>query len=153
MCLDHPHHSLYLLLSLKKHKPNTNEVLNPLLLSRCAAAQAIWDQLLLQDHRYILDVLLPIDGFTDQCITLAAYKVSKGKSIDLTKFSAGDYWLNELPAIPPPTETIRVDPSKQYKNVPVLHSIDKKILIATSGLSLPKLPILSYQTVLSIVCC
>lgn len=139
MCLDHPHHSLYLLLSLKKHKPNTNEVLNPLLLSRCAAAQAIWDQLLLQDHRYILDVLLPIDGFTDQCITLAAYKVSKGKSIDLTKFSAGDYWLNELPAIPPPTETIRVDPSKQYKNVPVLHSIDKKILIATSGLSLPKI--------------
>ena len=102
MCLDHPHHSLYLLLSLKKHKPNTNEVLNPLLLSRCAAAQAIWDQLLLQDHRYILDVLLPIDGFTDRCITLAAYKVSKGKSIDLTKFSAGDYWLNELPAIPPP---------------------------------------------------
>ena len=76
-------------------------MLNPLLLSRCAAAQAIWDQLLLQDHRYILDVLLPIDGFTDQCITLAAYKVSKGKSIDLTKFSAGDYWLNELPAIPP----------------------------------------------------
>ncbi|KAL1576399.1 Serine/threonine-protein kinase Tel1 [Candida albicans] len=138
MCLDHPHHSLYLLLSLKKHKPNTNEVLNPSLLSRCAAAQAIWDQLLLQDHRYISDVLLPIDGFTDQCITLAAYKVSKGKSIDLTKFSAGDYWLNELPAIPPPTETIRVDPSKQYKNVPVLHSIDKKISIATSGLSLPK---------------
>ncbi|KGU25809.1 serine/threonine-protein kinase TEL1 [Candida albicans P57055] len=139
MCLDHPHHSLYLLLSLKKHKPNTNEVLNPSLLSRCAAAQAIWDQLLLQDHRYISDVLLPIDGFTDQCITLAAYKVSKGKSIDLTKFSAGDYWLNELPAIPPPTETIRVDPSKQYKNVPVLHSIDKKISIATSGLSLPKI--------------
>ena len=81
MCLDHPHHSLYLLLSLKKHKPNTNEVLNPLLLSRCAAAQAIWDQLLLQDHRYILDVLLPIDGFTDQCITLAAYKVSRVKAL------------------------------------------------------------------------
>ena len=125
MCLDHPHHSLYLLLSLKKHKPNTNEVLNPLLLSRCSCS-AIWDQLLLQDHRYILDVLLPIDGFTDQCITLAAYKVSKGKSIDLTKFSAGDYWLNELPAIPPPTETIRVDPSKQYKMFPYYIQLTRK---------------------------
>ncbi|EGW32355.1 uncharacterized protein SPAPADRAFT_153174 [Spathaspora passalidarum NRRL Y-27907] len=139
MCVDHPHHSLYLLISLRKHKQTAETTSNPLLLSKCSAADIIWDELLHKDDHVIENLLLPIEKFSDECVKLAAYKANKGKTLNLEKLNVGSYWLKQLPSIPPPTKFLKVDQTKAYNNVPVLVSVEHKLTIASSGLSLPKI--------------
>ncbi|KAI5956886.1 TEL1 [Candida jiufengensis] len=139
MCFDHPHHSLYLLYSLKKQLNLAQLDKNPLLESKALSAAAIWSELANQDVRYIQEVLIPIEIFSNECIKLAEHKVTKGRVMNLDKLSYGKYWLKELPNIPPPTKTLKIDLTKEYKDVPVLWKIDNKLNLASSGLSLPKI--------------
>ncbi|KAL6454284.1 TEL1 Serine/threonine-protein kinase TEL1 [Candida maltosa Xu316] len=139
MCSDHPYHSLYLLFSLRNHKSKAEESSNELFQGKCVAAENIWKKLLEKDEHYVNDILLPIDQFAKECINLGKIKTQRGKPIDLGKYTFGKYWLQELPHIPPPAMTLPVDPTKQYKNIPVLSKTERKVSVATSGLSLPKI--------------
>ncbi|KAK6458178.1 phosphatidylinositol kinase [Scheffersomyces xylosifermentans] len=138
MCCAHPFQALYQLISLRKHKSHAEESQDLIMISKYSAAEKIWQRLLHINIGLISEVLQPIERFCDEAIKLSEYKVSRGKSIHLEKFSIGNYWLQELPRIPPPTMDFPVD-SGMYKNLPVLSSMDSKITIAASGLSLPKI--------------
>ncbi|CAI5760716.1 unnamed protein product [Candida verbasci] len=137
MCIDHPYHSLYLLISLGKHKDSAQD--NPLLTSKCSAVNKIWSQLMRHDQNYITNILNPITLFCDECVILAETKVGRGRTMNLEKYSFGDFWISNLPAIPPPTKDLPIDPTMKYKNIPTFKRIDNKIVIASSGLSLPKI--------------
>ncbi|RCK57466.1 Serine/threonine-protein kinase TEL1 [Candida viswanathii] len=136
MCMDHPHHSLYLLIALRLQKAAEakTDLLNP----RRLAADSIWDKLA-ANKDYVQKTLATIDGFVHKSIQLAAAKANKSRGADLTKLSCGGYWLHDLPGIPPPTKTIKVDPTKKYDHVPVLAQAESRISIATSGISMPKI--------------
>lgn len=138
LCIDHPHHSLYLLIALRLQNSSTVEQ-TELIRSKCLAAETLWETLLIQDKEYVHRTLIPINDFVSKSIQLASTKANRAKTVDLSRFSCGDYWLNNLPHIPPPTKTIQVDPTKRYDRVPVLLRAEGKISIATSGISMPKI--------------
>lgn len=139
LCYDHPYHSLYGLISLKKHESYANKSSNVLLISKSVAATDIWQQLLTRGDNKINEILLNIEKFCNESIKLAEYKVSKGKSIQLDSLKIGNYWLQVLPHIPPPTINLPVDLSTRYNNVIYFDRVVPKVSIATSGLSLPKI--------------
>ncbi|KAI5963104.1 TEL1 [Candida pseudojiufengensis] len=145
MCIDHPHHSLYLLYSLKKQLNFARKDRNILLESKALSAAGIWSELTEQNQAYVQDILIPIEIFSEECIKLAEHKVSKSKVMNLDKLSFGKYWLKELPTIPPPTKSLKIDPTKKYENVPVLNKIENKLILASSGLSLPKIATFSLS--------
>ncbi|CUM52324.1 Serine/threonine-protein kinase TEL1 [Debaryomyces fabryi] len=139
LCFDHPYHSLYGLISLKKHESYAKKSSNVLLISKSLAANDIWQQLITRGNKKVSEILLNVEKFCDESIKLAEYKVPKGKSIQLGSLKVGDYWLNHLSHIPPPTISLTVDLSTSYDNVIYLERIDPRVTIATSGLSLPKI--------------
>lgn len=139
LCYDHPYHSLYGLMSLKKHESYAKKSSNVLLISKSLAANDILQQLITRGNKQVSEILLNVEKFCDESIKLAEYKVPKGKSIQLSSLKVGDYWLNSLPHIPPPTINLSVDLSTSYANVIYLERIDPRVTIASSGLSLPKI--------------
>lgn len=140
MCDDHPYHTLYLLFSLKKHKQLAQKDANPLLISKAVAAETLWGELMNRNSAYVHDKLNPIQTFSEECIRLAEFKVPRGKTINLEKLSDfSSFWLYNLPRIPPPTKSLKVDSTKSYLNIPVMWKIEKKIATTSTGLSLPKI--------------
>lgn len=139
MCYSHPHHTLYQLMSLRKHRNYIKEGSNNFMVSKYLAANQIWEQLKTKPEPFLKEILNPIEKFCDEAVKLSELKASKGKSIHLDKVPLGSYWINELPSIPPPTNYIGVDKTSNYQNVPTFVSIETKVTIATSGLSLPKI--------------
>ncbi|KAG7663890.1 uncharacterized protein J8A68_002578 [[Candida] subhashii] len=139
MSLEHPHHVLYLLISLRKHGATAQEESNPVLIYKCKAAESIWDRLLNKNSSFVETTLLPIERFCDQCIQIAEFKIPRAKTLNISKLNVANYWMNELPPIPPPTITLKVDYTLKYDKMPVLSKIDTKLAIASSGLSLPKI--------------
>ncbi|KAK6466084.1 phosphatidylinositol kinase [Scheffersomyces coipomensis] len=139
-CLDHPHHTLYSLISLRMHENHSKEGdSNIILASKCNAANDIWQILSNKDRSYVDDILKPIENYCDESVKLAAYKATRGKPLTLDKVDCGHFWLENLPTIPPPTKSLAIDQSKKYDKVPALIKVEHKINIATSGLSLPKI--------------
>lgn len=138
ICNDHPYHSLYYLISLMKHEEIAKETSNSMMLARVEATKLLENALASQTSEYNSEYLLPIEKFADQSIVLSEYKSSKGRKLDLEKLKVGEFWTNNLPSIPPPTLEIPVS-HMGYKNVPKIVSIEPKVSIATSGLSLPKI--------------
>lgn len=141
MCVDHPYHTLHLLYSLKKHKQLAQKDANPLLVSKAIAAEALWRELMNQSFDFVHGTLRKIETFNDECIRLAEFKVSRGKIFSLEKLPPdySSFWLHNLPQIPPPTKSLKVDKSKSYQDIPVITKIEKKISVASTGLSLPKI--------------
>lgn len=139
VCQDYPYHSLYMLLSLIYHESAAEKSANSSMLSRVQAAKLVRDQLMASSSLYRESLLFPIEKFCTEAIQLAAMKSSKGKTIHLDKLQIGDYWINELPNIPPPTLTVPSVPLSQSQSLPRMVGLDVKVNIANSGLSLPKI--------------
>ncbi|ODV81910.1 uncharacterized protein CANTADRAFT_45339 [Suhomyces tanzawaensis NRRL Y-17324] len=138
LCVDHPHHTLYQLMSLRKHEAYSSDITSGIIISKYMAANKLWNELSHENPLY-QEILSTIELFCNESVKLAEYKVPKGKSLNLDRASFGKYWLESLPHIPPPTKNLPLDQTTMYKNIPKLHRIDCKISIATSGLSLPKI--------------
>ncbi|KAI5970016.1 TEL1 [Candida margitis] len=140
MCVDHPYHTLYLLFSLKKHKSLAQKDANPLLVSKAIAAEALWGELMNQGSDFVYGTLSAIQAFSEECIRLAEFKASRGKTLNLEKLSDfSSFWLHNLPRVPPPTKSLKVDKTKSYSDVPVMVKMEKRIATASTGLSLPKI--------------
>lgn len=138
MSIDHPHHVLYLLISLRKHRKTAEKQANAGLIHKCMEADVIWDELLSANYSFVESTLVPVERFSEECIQLAEFK-PRGKTINIEKLSTAKYWLNELPPIPPPTMILPVDHTLKYNKIATLERIEPKISVATSGLSLPKI--------------
>lgn len=143
ICKNHPYHSLYHLISLKAHELKAIESDNQFMLSKITACDKILEFLQGQDHEYIENYLEPIKRFCQQSLNLSCYKASRGKTLNLAKAGnskLGDYWVNNLDHIAPPTKSINLQPQlTAYENVPKFESMDPNVTIASSGLSLPKI--------------
>lgn len=138
LCHDHPFHSLYQLVSLRKHESFAATNKNNIMLSKVTVANEIWYELQSKSSTFARDILNPVDRLCDEAIKLAEYKGVKGRSVQLQRVSIGSYWMTELPAIPPPTLNLPVS-FNGYSRVTCMQSIDSKLTIAMSGLSLPKI--------------
>lgn len=138
VCYDHPYHTLYNLVSLKKHEDFADESSSTDMKLKVAAAGKIYTRLSRMFSNAGREELRLMESLCDECVHLARYKAPKGRSISLEKMPLGDYWLNSLPRIPPPTFEVRVS-NTGYQNAVFMEKIDPKITIATSGLSLPKI--------------
>lgn len=138
VCYDHPHHTLYNLVSLKKHEDFADGSSSTDMKVKVAAADKIYSRLSRMFAKTGRDELSAIATLCDECVKLARYKASKGRTISLEKLDLGDYWLNRLPRIPPPTLEVRVS-NTGYQGAVFMERVDPKITIATSGLSLPKI--------------
>lgn len=138
ICMDHPFHSLYNLISLIKNEDIARDTSNSMMLARVEAVKKLRERLASKSSQYSSEMLLPIERLCDESVLLSEYKCSKGRKLDLEKLKIGTYWMNELPTIPPPTLAIPVSHSG-YAQVPCMVSIDPKVTLATSGLSLPKI--------------
>lgn len=138
ICFDHPYHSLYMLFSLLYHKEVAEETSNSTMLLRVTAAEKVKENLISKSQKFAEETLLPIEKLCDASIALAKLKSSKGRALHLDKLEIGTYWLHDLPHIPPPAVDLPVLP-EGYKNAPRMVSMDPKVSIATSGLSLPKI--------------
>lgn len=134
ICRDHPFHAVYLLLSLSYHLDFARESVNAEMMSRVMAAQNLILRLLALPD---LGIIKQIDVFCRESISLAELKSAKGRTIHLDKLKAGAFWMHSLPNIPPPTMELRV--SQSYDDAPRIVSIEPRISIASSGLSLPKI--------------
>lgn len=144
ICKDHPFHLLYYLISLIKHEEISKETSNLMMSVRVEAAKQLREKLLAHDLVYANEVLLPVERLSDQCILLSEYKGSKGKKLDLEKLKIGQYWMNDLLHVPPPTLDLPVS-HNGYGQVPYMVSVLPKVSIATSGLSLPKIATLNLS--------
>lgn len=138
LCFDHPFHTLYMLISLLYHKEVAQDTGNNTMLLRVSAAEKIWQKLMAQDEDFSKSILHPIEKLCRESTILAKHKSSRGRALHLDKLEIGNYWLHELPQIPPPTFEIPVSKTG-YKDIPKMVSFDPKVSIATSGLSLPKI--------------
>lgn len=136
ICHDHPFHTLYLLISLMNHDKVAQETANAGMISRVKAAKAIREMLLASE--FSNQILLPIEKLCEEIVQLAELKSSKGRTLHLDKLKIGHFFINELPNVPPPTMHIPVSKAG-YSKTPRMVSIDPKVGIATSGLSLPKI--------------
>lgn len=139
MCSDHPYHTLYQLLSLKLHKDYVNGSNDELKLSKYDAASDLWNRLLNDCSNSNRKLLTSIEMFSREALKLAEHKVQKGRSIQLSRLNVGKFWLEDIPRIPPPTMTISIHKTANYSDVPTILRVDSKVIIATSGLSLPKI--------------
>lgn len=144
ICKDHPFHLLYYLISLIKHEEFSKETSNLMMSVRVEAAKQLREKLLSDDLVYATDVLLPVERLSDQCILLSEYKGSKGKKLDLEKLKIGQYWMNDLLHVPPPTLDLPVS-HNGYDQAPYMVGVSPKVSIATSGLSLPKIATLNLS--------
>ncbi|WPK25856.1 hypothetical protein PUMCH_003189 [Australozyma saopauloensis] len=138
ICREHPFHSLYFLISLEYHEEHSIESDNAVMASRVKAAKAIHKQLLSADVLFGATILIPTYEFCQESVTLAQYKASKSRRIQLDKLKVGDFWMHRLPKIPPPTILLPIT-SAGYENIPRMVLIDPKLSVAASGLSLPKI--------------
>lgn len=139
LAFDHPFHSLYNLISLRKYESLALKNADEVLLSKIKISNTLWDSLVARRGIHISEILGETEDFSNQAIALAEKKVGRGKDIDLSKVKYGYFWMNELPKIPPPSLSIPVDFTKSYKDVPMMIKVDPVVKIATSGLSLPKI--------------
>lgn len=138
VCRDHPYHSIYGLISLRKHAKYANEDLNPSMAPKISAANEVWYKLQkINDN--ISEVQRNADEFADNSVKLAEHKVKRGKNVDLGSLTIGDYWTLRLPTIPSPAMTVPIDYTCKYEDVVFMESIDRDISVAASGLSLPKI--------------
>lgn len=145
VCHDYPFHALYMLLSLIYHESAANKTANTAMLSRVAAAKLVREKLMATSASFLNEQLLPVERVSREAILLAEMKCSKGKPVRLDKTPVGDFWLNELPQIPPPTLTIPVVQLSQWKKLPAMVAVNPKVAIASSGLSLPKIMTMSVS--------
>ena len=139
MCADHPYHTLYQLLSLKFHKDYSDGNSDEYKTAKYDAANKLWTKLLNGTNPRTEGLIVPVKRFCHEAYKLSEHKVPRGKSIQLSRLNVAHFWLEELPAIPPPTMTMSVDRSTSYENVVVIAKVESKVTIATSGLSLPKI--------------
>ncbi|CCE83938.1 Piso0_004535 [Millerozyma farinosa CBS 7064] len=139
LCRDHPFHSLYGLMSLRKHESYARNSENRLLELKSSAADKIWKSLCLSSEDQLVQTLSGVDELCAHAIALAEHKCGKSRTVDIRKLTSGDFWLYKLPKIPPPTLSLKVDLTKKYDKVPLLTSIDPSVSVASSGLSLPKI--------------
>ena len=140
ICVDHPYHSLHLLLSLQMQKDQAKRDANSLLMSKVNAAQTIWDELLKQETSFV-KIVLAVQHYAHECVDLAKLKTKRGqRSFSLYKTKQADYWINgPLPSIPPLTKDLPLDLTLKYDNIPIICSINNVIQVAASGLSAPKI--------------
>jgi ataxia telangiectasia mutated family protein len=139
MCTDHPYHTLYQLLSLKFHKDYSDGNSDEYKAAKYDVANNLWMKLLNGAHPRTERLIVPVERFCHEAYKLSEHKVLRGKSIQLSRLNVAHFWLEELPAIPPPTMSMTVDRSTNYENVVVIAKAESKVTIATSGLSLPKI--------------
>ncbi|ODQ83227.1 hypothetical protein BABINDRAFT_6074 [Babjeviella inositovora NRRL Y-12698] len=144
LALNHPYHVLYLLKSLRLHT-EYNEEKNPTVQSRALAADLLWMLLGAANPKFQAAVLNPIDAFCNNCLTLANHKASRAKPLVLSTITAGTWWLESLPAIPPPTMPLAVSKDKDYSRLPFLAQIAPKVTVASSGISLPKIAVFTLS--------
>lgn len=133
VCQDHPYHSLYHLVSLRKH-----EKFGSVMTNKVNAANEIWSKLRRTPGDYATRVLAPIERLCDESVRLAEYRGTKGRLVSLDRVTWGLYWLRELPPVPPPTMQLPVSHTG-YQDCVAMQSMDAKVHIALSGLSLPKI--------------
>lgn len=139
LCRDHPFHSLYGLMSLRKHELYARNSENRLLELKSSAADKIWKSLCLSSEDRLVQILSGVDEFCAHAIALAEHKCGKTRTVDIGKLGSGDFWLHKLPKIPPPTLSLKVDLTKKYDEAPLLKSVNPLVAVASSGLSLPKI--------------
>lgn len=138
VCRDHPYHSIYGLISLRKHAKYANEDVNPSMAPKISAANEVWYKLQkINDNTS--EVQRYADEFADNSVKLAEHKVKRGKTVDLGTLTIGDYWLQRLPLIPSPAMTVPIDYTCKYEDVVFMQNIDRNVSVAASGLSLPKI--------------
>lgn len=138
VCVEHPFHSLYYLISLEYHEELAEENDNLAMSLRVSATKKIHQRLLTCESNYIDKVLNPIVRFCQECVGLAQHKAAKSRVLMLDKLKLGNYWIETLPQVPPPTYNLPLS-SCGYKDVPVMVLINAKVAVATSGISLPKI--------------
>lgn len=140
LCRDHPYHSLYQLFSMKKHEGVAVKDSNTAMEAKTNVAKKMLQDLYSNgsSKTYISEILNPIERLCDKSISLAEYKGSKGRSINLKKVSIGSYWMENLPPIPPPTISLPISHTG-YRDVVKMSYMEPTLSIAMSGLSLPKI--------------
>lgn len=138
MCIDHPFHALYYLISVLLHAEIANKHSNVAMMSRVEIASLIFSDLLRQDSNYVSKMLVPVETHCREIILIAEMRPGKSRRLNLEKVKFGDYWLHRLPAIPPPTLEIAVS-AHGYEGAVHMVSVDPEVKYATSGLSLPKI--------------
>lgn len=145
VCVWHPYHSLYNLISLEYHEELATENNNVAMSLRVTAAKEIHRNLTLRDEAYVLKILKPVEAVCRECVLLAEYKVAKNRPILLNKLKFGYFWTNMLPRIPPPTLSLPISQTG-YEDTPVMELVNSQVDIATSGLSLPKIMTLALSS-------
>lgn len=133
----HPFHCLYLLKSLRLHlvvgKPDAA------ISSRSQAAKRVWERLAAEEASFTETVMNPINKLCDMSLRLANQKLSKSAHVALSEAPNGSWWLSSLPPLPPPTRYIPTSKNGDYSSVPRIASVDDKMSVAHSGISLPKI--------------
>ncbi|KAG7194927.1 Serine/threonine-protein kinase tel1 [Scheffersomyces spartinae] len=132
---DLPYHMLYPLMSLRISGLYEGDLsLN----RKAVAANKIWRTLVQRESEEYISLMNYVDLFCNESVKLAEFKGSKGRSINLDKLDAsiGDYWLHQLPYICPPT--LIGESYGSVDNVPKMVLIKPRVIVAASGLSLPK---------------
>lgn len=139
-----PYETLYPLISMN-FQGDLSSVVDPTTKSRIEIVNKMIAALDMYDNgNYGKEFTHPIQEFCSMSISLGCYKLPpKTKSLELANLNIGKYWLNSLPSIklPLPTVPIEIRSSQdgRKKERPYIVSVDSKVQISSSGLSLPKI--------------
>lgn len=131
LCTEHPFQTQYLLISLINHRETVSKTGNEAMKARIEAAETIRNDLLAQ----IGSVTRDIELFSHEAVKLAAYDTGKSKLMHLDRSKIGSFWMSNIPRIPAPTSSSSA----------CIQSIDPKVAIATSGISLPKIVVFTLD--------
>lgn len=142
----HPFQTLYMIKSLRINK---HESIDATVKSRGEVCESIWKYLMgksiMLNVEGFKDLLGHIDSICEKMVEISTVKSNEKrlKSIDVGSLKNGRWWFNELPTFnfPSPVMTIPIKPQGVYKSseLVTIVSIDRKIAIALTGVSAPKI--------------
>lgn len=140
MARQHPHHVLYLLELLRLHRAFTYEdPLGPAAL-RARAADKVW-RVLAEDVVFAQRVLEPLKQMALHCVALALHELTGRTPIALATVGGGRWWLRDAGSLGVvlPTTRVEVRAGGDYaQHVPTVVLVDPVVLVAASGISMPK---------------
>lgn len=139
-----PYETLYPLISMSL-QDSESKVIDPVTKSRVEVVNKIIAALDMYDSgRYGSQFTRPVQAFCSMSVALACHKIPpKMKFLQLDTLNIGKYWLETLPKVhlPLPTLPVKITCSQDGRREgrSYISSIDPKVLISSSGLSLPKI--------------
>ncbi|CDO94402.1 unnamed protein product [Kluyveromyces dobzhanskii CBS 2104] len=145
-----PYETLYPLISMSLQDSESRAV-DPVAKSRVAVVHKIVAALNMYDSgQYGSQYTRPVQEFCAMSVALACYKIPpKSKFLQLDTLNIGKYWLETLPMVrlPLPTVPMRINSSQDGRREGrrYISSVDSRVVISSSGLSLPKIAVFTLS--------